>query len=146
MTRPRWATISRRTPPRPSRARALAAARVEIDRAVGDRNAERRADGAFDQTDLAPVRAHQFGDDGKSEPDAAGAGRALEGFEQMGAGLLREAGAGVGDLDHRHRTLAAPGDADLILAGVLGVARLKCLQRVAREIEQDAEELIRIGI
>src|SRR5262249_3812973 len=73
-------------PPAPrSRPCALAAAGVEIDRAVRDREAEGRADGAFDQADLAAVGAHQLGHDGKPEPDAAGAGRALEGFEQMRA-------------------------------------------------------------
>src|SRR5262249_39245639 len=98
---------------RRSRPRALAAAGVEIDRAVRDREAEGRADGAFDQADLAAVGAHQLGHDGKPEPDAAGAGRALEGFEQMRARLLREPGAAVGDLDHHHRALAPAREADL---------------------------------
>jgi hypothetical protein len=64
-----------------SRARALAAVGVEIDRPVGNGDPEGRADRTLDQADLAAVRAHQFGNDGKPEPDAAGAGRALEGFE-----------------------------------------------------------------
>src|SRR6058998_1763000 len=63
-------------PPCPSRPRALAAVRVEIDRAVRDREAEGRADGAFDQANFAAVGAHQFGDDGEPEPYTAGAGRA----------------------------------------------------------------------
>src|SRR5262249_14445259 len=132
-------TIARMRIPPPSRACALAP-RVEIDRAVGNGDTEGRADGALDQADLAAVRTHQFGDDGKPEPDAAGTGRALEGFEQMFARLCREPRAGVGDLDHHHRALAAPGDADLIVAGVLGLARLERLERVAGKIEQDAEE------
>src|SRR5919108_509094 len=115
----------------------LAAPRIEIHCAVGDREAEGRADGAFDQTDLAAVRAHQLGDDGEPEPDAAGASRALEGFEQMRAGFLGEPWTGIGNLDHRHRTLAPPGDADLIAPRILGVARLQRLHGVAREIEQD---------
>src|SRR6516225_11925035 len=106
----------------PSRPRALAAPGVEIDRAIRDRQAEGRADGAFDQADLAAVGAHQLGHDGEPEPDAAGAGRALERFEQMRAGLLREPWPGVGDLDQHHCALAPAGDADLVAAGVLGVA------------------------
>src|SRR5204862_1706994 len=84
---------------RASRPRALAAPRVEIHRAVGDGQAEGRADGAFDQADLAAVRAHQLGDDREPEPDAAGAGRALERLEQMRAGFLRPSRTGIGDLD-----------------------------------------------
>src|SRR5207247_7881304 len=42
--------------------------------------------------------------------------------------------------------LAPAGDADLIAPRVLGVARLERLHRVAREIEQDAEELVGIGV
>src|SRR5260370_23051788 len=115
----------------------LAAPRVEIDRAIRNRQAEGRADGAFDQADLAAVGAHQLGHDGEPEPDAAGAGRALEGFEQMRAGLLPESRAGVGDLDHHHRALAPARTPDLIAAGVLGVARLERLHGGAREIEHD---------
>src|SRR6516225_11808290 len=76
----------------------LPAPRVEIDCAVRDREAEGRADSAFDQADLPAVGTHQLGHDGKPEPDAAGAGRALERFEQMRAGLLGESRPGVGDL------------------------------------------------
>src|SRR2546421_3506345 len=108
---------------------------VEIHRTVRDREPERRADGAFDQPDFAAMRAHQLGHDGEPEAHAAGAGRALEGLEQMRAGFLRQPRAGIGDLDHRHRTLAPAGDADLIAPRVLGVARLERLHRVAREIE-----------
>src|SRR5258707_11527960 len=129
-----------------SRPRALIAVRVEIDRAVRDREAEGRPDGAFDEANLAAVRARQFGHDGKAEPDAAGAGRALERFEQMRARFLRKPGAGVGDLDHHHRALAPARDANLIAAGVLALARLERLHRVAREIEQHAEELVGIGV
>src|SRR5262245_65430307 len=72
----------------PSRPCPLPAPRIEIDRAVRDREAEGRADGAFDQADLAAVGAHQLGHNGKPEADAAGAGRALERFEQMRAGFF----------------------------------------------------------
>src|SRR5947209_5658354 len=73
-----WSSTAR---VRPSRPRALAAVRVEIDRAVRNREAEGRADGAFDEANLTAVGAHQFGDDGEPEPNTAGAGRALERFE-----------------------------------------------------------------
>ena len=129
-----------------SRARALAAAGVELDRPVRDGEAEGRPDGALDQADLAAMGAHQLGHDGEPQPDAAGAGRALEGLEQMRAGALGEPRAGVGHLDHHHGALAPAGDADLVAAGILGVAALERLHRVAREIEQDAEQLVGIGI
>src|ERR1043165_8580688 len=72
-----------------SRAGALAAARTDIDGAVRDGEAERGSDRALDQADLAAMRAHQFPRDRKAEPGAATPGRALEGFEQVGARLLR---------------------------------------------------------
>src|SRR5207249_10586017 len=138
-----WSTTAR---VRPSRPRALTAVRVEIDRAVRDREPEGRADGAFDQANFAAVGAHQFGDDGEPEPNTAGAGRALERFEQMRAGFLRKSRAGVGHLDHDHRAFAPAGDANLIAAGVLALARLERLHRVARESDQHAERLVGLGI
>ena len=50
------------------------------------------------------------------------------------------------DLDLHHRALAAAGDADLVAAGIAGVAALQRLHRIAREIEQDAEQLVGIGV
>src|SRR5262245_47842324 len=74
--------------PRRSRPCALAAPGVEVDRPIRDGQAEGRPDGAVDQADFAAVGAHQLGHDGEPEPDAAGAGRALEGLEQMRARAL----------------------------------------------------------
>src|SRR5262249_38756112 len=119
----------------PSRPHPLAAAAVELDRAVGDDDAKGRADGAFDQADLAARGAHQLGDDGEPGPDAAGAGRALERLEQVRARPLAEPGAGVGHLDHHHRALAPAGDAHLVAAGIARVTALERLHRVAREVE-----------
>ena len=70
----------------PSRAGALATPAADIDRAIRNGETERGADGAFDQADFTAMGAHQLGDNGKAEPGAACAGRALERFEQMGAG------------------------------------------------------------
>ena len=64
----------------------------------------------------------------------------------MRAGFLRKPRAGVGHLDHDHGAFAPAGDANLIAAGVLALARLERLHRVACEIEQHAEELVGIGI
>ena len=51
-------------------------------------------DGAVDEVDLAAVRAHELGGDGEAEAGAAGAGRALECFEQvLRARLSRESPA-----------------------------------------------------
>ena len=76
------------------------------------------ADGALDQMDVAAMGADQFGGDGKAKPAAAGAAGGLERLEQMFAGLRRDAGAGVGNLDDRDRALAAAGDADLQGRGI----------------------------
>ena len=81
--------------------RAGAAAGAQFHRAVGNSQAERRADGAFDQADLAAMGAHQFGGDGKAKPGAAGAGRALERLEQMRAAPCRKSPA-------RYRTPRSP--------------------------------------
>src|SRR5271154_6459320 len=92
------------------------AMRGKLHGSVGDGQPQRRADSAFDQADVAAMRAHQFGGDGEAQPGAAAAGRALERLEQMRARLFREARAGIGHFDYRHRALAAAGDADLIAA------------------------------
>src|SRR5262245_8782487 len=143
-----WMTsrITRRAKSPRSGAGALAAARVQIDRAVGDGEAEGRPDGALDQADLAAMGAHQLGGDGEAEAGAAGAGRALKRLEQVGPRLLRQARSGVRHLDHHHCALAAAGDADLVAAGVLVVAAVEPLPRIAREVEQDAEQLLGVGV
>ena len=56
---------------------------VELHRPVRDGDAERRADGAFDQGNRAAVGADQLGGDGEPKAGAAGAVRALERLEQM---------------------------------------------------------------
>src|SRR5271166_5502082 len=139
-----------RIAPSPHRASRARAPRGEFDGAVRDGEPEGRPDGAFHQADLAAVGAHQLGGDGETETGAAGAGRALEGLEQMLAGALRKPRAGVGDLDHHHRALAPSGYADLITPGillvVLRVAALERGKRVARKVEQDAKQVFGVGI
>src|SRR6266508_5917040 len=98
----------------PSPPAAGAAPRPQLDRAVGDADAEGRADRALDQLDLAAMGAHQLGRDGEAEPGAAGPGRALERLEQVAARLVGDAGPGIRYFDHRHRALAPPVDADLV--------------------------------
>ena len=58
----------------------------------------------------------------------------------------RDARAGVRHLDHHHGALAPPGDADLIARRIVRRARLQRLHGVARQIEQDAKQLVGIGI
>src|SRR6185295_18419079 len=65
----------------------LAPPRAEFDRLIGNRDPERRPDGAVDQADVATMRAYQLGCDRKPEPRSAGASGALERFEQMLARL-----------------------------------------------------------
>src|SRR5262249_56917393 len=101
--------------------RALASTRVGADRPIWNNEAEGGADGAVAQRDLSIMGTHQLGHDREAEPDAAGAGRTLERLEQVSARLLGQSRAGVRDLDHRHRTLAPAGDADLVTAGIPGL-------------------------
>ena len=86
----------------------------KLDGAIRDRQAQGGADRALDQTDFAAVGTHQFGGDRQSKPGAAGAGRALERFEQMRACLVRKAWSGVGNFHHHHRAFTPAGDANLI--------------------------------
>ena len=72
--------------------------------------------------------------------------RALERLEQMRARLGREARPGVGHLDHDHGALAPPGDAHLVARRIVRRARLQRLHGVAREIEQDAQQLVGVGV
>src|SRR4051794_38724220 len=139
---PRWQARDRvGSGPRP-----LAATGTDIDRPVRDDEAERGADGALDEADVAAVRAHQFCRDREPKPGAAAPGRALEGLEQMSARFLRNAGAGVGDFDRHDRAFAPSGDAQLIAARLVRRARFEGLERIAREIEDHAEELLGVRI
>ena len=53
------------------RPRPLVADGQQFHRAVGDRDPEGGADGAFDQVDVAAMGADQFGGDGEAEATAA---------------------------------------------------------------------------
>src|SRR3954449_5675558 len=91
-----------------------AAMGVELDRAVRDGEPEGCANGALHELDLAAVGADELGGDGEAEPGSAAARGRLEGLEQVFARPGRKPRAGVRHLDHRHRALAAAGDADLV--------------------------------
>ena len=82
----------------------------------------------------------------RPKPGAAGARGALERLEHMGARLFGDARAGVGHLDHHHAAFAPAGDADLVARRIARAARLQRLHRVARHIDQHAEQLIVIGL
>jgi len=64
----------------------------------------------------------------------------------MRARLRRKARAGVGYLDHHHRAFAPAGDAHLVAAGIARRAALERLHRVARDIDQHAEQLVGVGV
>jgi hypothetical protein len=57
---------------RPLRSRPLVANTEQLDGAIRNHNAERRADRSLDQMDLAVMGTHQFGRDRKPQPAAAG--------------------------------------------------------------------------
>ena len=60
--------------------------------------------------------------------------------------LLGHARPGVGNFDHRDAAFAPAGDADLVARRIARAARLQRLHRIAREIDENAEQLIVIGI
>src|SRR6516164_8261098 len=121
---PLWPERPTARAPEASRAGALVAAGLKLDRPVRNLDAEGGADGSVHQVDLAAMGAHQLGGDGEAEAGAAGAGRALERLEQMGPRAFGEARPGIGHLDDGDGALAPPGDADLIASGVVGRPRL----------------------
>src|SRR5688572_13786751 len=86
---------------------------------------------------------HELGGDGEAQARSALPRHALERLEEMRAGLLRHAGAGVGDLDDGDRAFSPRDEEDL--AGALAFA-LERLYGVAAEIAQDAVELVAVGI
>src|SRR5215468_1805436 len=118
-----------------SRAGALVPSRPQLDCAIGNGDPEGCPDGTLNEPDLAAMSAHKLGCDRKPKAGATGAVGALERLEQMRARLRREAGAGVGDLDHHHGALASPGDADLVAAGIGRRAAFERLHAVARNID-----------
>src|SRR5437879_6724538 len=92
----------------------LVAYAQQFHRPVGYCDPEGRSDGAFHQMDVAAMGADKFGGDREPQSAAAGPACCLECLEQMIAGLLGNAGTGVGNLDDRDRAFAAPGDANLL--------------------------------
>src|ERR1700722_12072255 len=90
--------------------------------------------------------ANKLGGDGEAEAASAGARRALERLEQVLTRFFGEAGPRIRYLDHDDGALAPSGNTDLITAGIARIAALQRLQGIARQIEQDAEQLIVVGL
>src|SRR5262245_14546644 len=106
-----------------SSACALTPSCIEVDCAVGDRDAESGANCPWHQPDFAAVCANQLRCNGQPEPGSAGP-RALKRLEQVGASLFRYARTSIGHLDHGDAAFAPAGDPDLIACRVTGTARL----------------------
>src|ERR1700674_246001 len=118
-----------------------------LARPVRDDDLERRPGaGAVDEGDAAAMRAGDLGGDGKAESGAAGAGAALEGLEEMAAGAFGDARTGIADADADIRSVAGRGNGQPADDGHALVAALQRLDRIAAEIDQDAEELVWVGI
>src|SRR5712664_14161 len=130
----------------PLRVGAFVASFVKRDWAIGDFQAERCPDGSVDERDLAAMGTHEFVGDHEAEPGASGPRRSLERLKQVRPRLIREARAGVRNLDDGDGSLAPSGDPDLIAHGVIGGAAFQRLQGVAREVDKNAQQLIAIGV
>src|SRR5262249_24835780 len=123
----------------PSGAGALATFAVQIDSPVRDRNAEGGANCARHKPDLSAVRTHELRGNGESETCSTGPCRALESLEQVSSRLFLHARAGIGNFNHDHATLAAPGNANLIARRIARTARFQRLHRITRDIDEDAK-------
>ena len=105
--------------PERSGAGAFGAAFVQNHGAVRNDDAEGGAERAFQEPDLAAMRAHELGRDHEAEARAAAACRALKRLEQVRAGAFGQAGPCIGHLQHDDRALAAADDADLVAFGIV---------------------------
>src|SRR5437868_6963537 len=126
--------------------RPFAAHVMEFHRAVRYGDPEGGANGAFHEVDVATVGADQFGGNRQPEPAAVGPARALESLEQVVAGLLRNAWAGVGNLQDGNRALASAGNTELLGRGIALPPAFQRLLRVAHEIKQHPKQLIGVGV
>src|SRR5262245_33808319 len=111
--------------------------------AIGDLDDEHGAKLRVAQANDAAVRGDELVRHRQAEAGAALAGRALEGLEQVGARLLWHARPVVADLDGDARALALCRNLDPTPDRL---AQLDCLQGIATEVAQDAEQLIAVGI
>ena len=98
---------------------------------------------ALDQGNIAAVGAHEVARDRKAEAEAVRAGRTGERLIEIDARGFGQSGSVVGDLDDG-KTVAVPrGDGDgTAVASRDGIDRL---DRVAAEVEEDAEQLLAVG-
>ena len=78
----------------PSGAGAFTTSCIEIDGAIGDRNAEGGAYGTLHQADLAAMRSDQLRGNCKAQSGSTRM-RSLKSLEQVCAGLFSHAGPGV---------------------------------------------------
>ena len=83
------------------------------------------------------MRSHQFAGDGETEPATAGPCRAKKRAEQIVPRLWRQPRAVIHDLDRNNSVLARRGTAQPVCPG---------FDRIAREIQQHAIELVAIGL
>src|SRR5215212_11939200 len=84
---------------------------------------------------------------GEPETRAPGAGRALKGLEQMVAGLLRNARTIVLHRDgHASRGAMGAQAHRTFRRGLIGEGAFERLNGVARDIREDPEEMIAVGI
>src|SRR5258708_6636024 len=126
----------------PSSVDAFTTSCTEIDRAVGNCDAEGGADGSRHQTDFTAMRAHEFCGNGQTQPSAPGARRALKSLEHMSTRFFRYARPGIRQLDNHHATFAPPSNANLIARPVARAPGLHRLYPLARDINDDAQQLL----
>lgn len=124
---------------------ALTASYAQIDRAVGDRDAEGGADGSRHEPDFAAMRAYELRRDGQAESRAAGARRALKSLEHVGARLLGHARPGIGYLDYHYAAFTPSSKTNLVPCRIARTARLQSLHGITRNINENAKQLIVIG-
>src|SRR5205085_1045297 len=130
----------------PSRVGAFTTSCTQVDRAVGNRNAEGRTDRPRHQADFTAMRAHQLRSDRQAKSCATGARRALKSLEHVGARLFGDARPGIGHLDDHDAAFTPPSNANLVTCRIARATHLQSLHRITRNIDQHAEQLIVIGL
>src|SRR5207249_3972857 len=96
--------------------------------------------------DRAAMGTDDLGGDGETEAGAAGPRAALEGLEEVAAGTLAHARAGVADTDRNAGAVAAAAHRQAADDGRALVAAVQGLRGVPAEIDEDAEELVGVGV
>ena len=90
--------------------------------------------------------ANEFRRDGQTKSYPSRPRGTLESLEQMGPRFFGHTRTRVGHFYHRDAAFTSAGYTNLIPGGIARTARLECLYRITRQIDENAKQLIVIGL